>query len=137
MKHKTKWNNPFVKNTLLHDMQNIKALLLDLEKPITIVSDGGVHNYQGTFGLVISEGVRPLVKNKGKLYNVDFFESSFRSEIYAMLVALLTLEGICKDFGDIKDAQRTIHLYSDNKRVVQRIHNRRRKDSQSTSRFRR
>jgi hypothetical protein len=98
MKHKKKRDNQFIKNTFIKDMQRLEDLLFNSETPIIIVSDGGVHNYEGTFGLTISDGVRLFANNKGKLYSVDFFESSFRSEIYAMLAGLLTLEAICKEF---------------------------------------
>jgi hypothetical protein len=73
MIHRDKWNNDFIKNTVIKDMQRTKDLLNNPETPIIIVSDGGVYNYEGTFGLVISDGARPIVQNKGKLYSVDFF----------------------------------------------------------------
>jgi hypothetical protein len=110
---------------VIHDIQKVKTFLFDSAKSIIIVSDRGVHNYEDTFGLVLSDGANPIVKNNGKLYSVDFFESLFRSELYAMLACLLMLEAICKEYGDLKGNQRTIHLYSDNKRVVQRLYNRR------------
>jgi hypothetical protein len=126
MKTKVKWTNHFTDNTIIKDVQKTKDLLTSTTSPIIIVSDGGVHNYEGTFGVVISDGIYPIVHNNGKLYSVDFFESSFRSELYAMLAGLLTLEALCNEFGAICNTQRHIRLFSDNKRVVQRISNRRR-----------
>jgi hypothetical protein len=32
---------------------------------IYIVADGGFYNYEGTFGVVISDGHNPLIKNYG------------------------------------------------------------------------
>jgi hypothetical protein len=66
--------------------------------PIYIISDGGVFNYEGTFGVIISDGSLPIASNNGKLYSVDFVESSFRSEMYSMLAGILSLVYINKKY---------------------------------------
>jgi hypothetical protein len=121
MKNQVKWNNHFIENTIVTDVQKIKELLTNSEAPIIIISNGGVFNYEGTFGLVISDDTSPIAQSNGKLYSVDFFESSFRSELYELLAGLLTLESICLEYGDIMGDQRNIHFFSDNKRVVQKV----------------
>jgi hypothetical protein len=126
LKHNETWNSDFIKHTVIKNVRSLKELIVNSTTPIIIVSDGGVHNYDGTFGQVISDRVRQLVHNKGKLYTVDFFESSFRSVIYAMSAGLHTLEAICQEIGEISGNRRCIKLFSDNNRVIQRMHNRRR-----------
>jgi hypothetical protein len=112
MKNKAKWNNHFIENTVITDVQQLKELLKNPETPIIIVSDGGVINYEGTFGLVISNGTNPIAKNNGKLYSVDFFESSFRSKLYALLAGLITFESIGFEYGDLLADQRAIQSSS-------------------------
>jgi ribonuclease HI len=91
---------------------------------IYIVSDGGVYNYEGTYGVVISDGTNPLIKNYGKLYSVDFCESSYRSELYAMLAGIITLQAVSKEYGEISGDNTTVHLVTDNKALVRKINNR-------------
>jgi hypothetical protein len=59
---------------------------------IYIASDGGVHNYEGTFGVVLSDGISSFAQNSGKFYSVDFCASSYRSELYAMLAEVLSFK---------------------------------------------
>ena len=84
---------------------------------IVIVSDGGVHEYQGTFGVVISNGTEQLATNHGKIYSVDFMASPYRSELYSMLAGIMTLHTIMQ--GDISNKE--IILYSDCKELVKKI----------------
>jgi hypothetical protein len=91
---------------------------------IYIVSDGGVYNYEVTYGVVISDGNNPLMKNYGKLYSLDFCESSYRSESYAMLAGIITLQAVSKEYGELSGDNIAVHLVSDNKLLVRKINNR-------------
>ena len=42
-----------------------------------IITDGGVSDLNGIFGLVITDGNHPMIKNKGKIYSVDYLESPY------------------------------------------------------------
>jgi hypothetical protein len=46
-------------------------------KDITIVSDGGIHNYHSKFGFVIATKSTMVAKNKGQIYSIEFHESSY------------------------------------------------------------
>jgi hypothetical protein len=118
------WTDPFLENSIITDIQKTKDLLAQVDSNIYIVSDGGVHNYEGTFGVVISDGTNPLIKNYGKLYSLDFYESSYRSELYSMLAGILTLQAASKEYGELSSNNIIVHLLSDNKALVRKINNR-------------
>jgi ribonuclease HI len=97
-------------------------MLSNEEGTTYIVSDGGVYNYEGTYGLVISNGDTIVAQNNGKMYSVDFYESSYRSELYAMLAGLLTFKAINDEYGMHQEKIKNIQLISDNnKRLVQKV----------------
>jgi hypothetical protein len=93
------WQDSFTANTIINDASKIREMLLNEEGTIYIVSDGGVYNYEATYGLVISNGDTIVAQNNGKMYSVDFYESSYRSELYAMLAGLLTFKAINDEYG--------------------------------------
>jgi hypothetical protein len=75
------WTNNFIENIRVTDGSKLKQLFSQEEEiKVYIASDGGVHNYEGTFGVVLSDGNSPFVQNNGKFYSVDFYESSYRSD---------------------------------------------------------
>jgi ribonuclease HI len=118
------WTDPFLENTIITDTQKTTDLMSQDDSKIYIVSDGGVYNYEGTFGVVISDGTYPLIKNYGKLYSIDFCESSYRSELYAMLAGIITLQAVSKEYGALSGNNTAVHLVSDNKTLVKKIKNR-------------
>jgi ribonuclease HI len=73
---------------------------------------------------VISDGNTPLANNNGKFYSVDFCESSFRSELYAMLAGILTFKSLCLHYKALPTATITIKMVSDCKTLVHKINNR-------------
>jgi hypothetical protein len=55
---------------------NVKPLEAPEEQEeIQIVSDGGVHELQGSFGVVITKENETITTNKRKLYSTDFHQS--------------------------------------------------------------
>ena len=88
-----------------------------------IVSDGGVSDLKGSSGIVISDGMSILASNKGKIYSVDYLESPFRSEMYGLLSGLVTFQAMMAT--SINNNEVILHIYSDNKPVIKRIHERR------------
>ena len=84
---------------------------------IIIVSYGGVHEYQGNFGGVISNGTEHVATNYGKIYSVEFMASPYRSELYSMLAGIMTLKYITQN--DISNKE--IILYSDCKALVKKV----------------
>jgi ribonuclease HI len=118
------WTDPFLDHTIIADTQKTIELMSKMDSNIYIVSDGGVYNYDGTFGVVISDGTNPLIKNHGKLYSLDFCESSYRSELYAMLAGVLTLQAVSNEYGELSGNHVKVHLLSDNKALVRKISNR-------------
>jgi hypothetical protein len=72
--------------------RNTSEALYKSDKDIYITSDGGVHDGQGTFGVVISDQASLVIVNFGKLYSPPLYESSYCSEAYGMLAGLKTLQ---------------------------------------------
>ena len=99
------------------DPESIEELNFD------IITDGGVSDLNGIFGLVITDGNHPMIKNKGKIYSVDYLESPYRSEMYGVLAGLVTFQSI---FHQVLNNQVVnINIYCDNKAVIKRIKDRR------------
>jgi hypothetical protein len=65
----------------------LSNLLKSKKSTLHIISDGGLYDDRGTFGVVILDGTKVLAENKGQIYSVDFHQSLFRSEMHAMLAA--------------------------------------------------
>jgi hypothetical protein len=124
MKHQPAWEDPFIENTTVSDKTNIHKLFSQDEFIVLIASDGGAYNHEGTFGMVISDGNALLAHNNGKFYSVDFCESSFRSELYAMLAGILTLKSLCIHYKALHTAKITIKMVSDCKTLINNINNR-------------
>lgn len=75
-----------------------------------------MHNYEGTFGVVISDGI---------WYIVNSIKSSYQSEMYSMLAGIMTLCQIHKKYQINNTNSRMLYLYSDNKTLIQKVNNRR------------
>ena len=122
---KIDWQTSMLTNLQVIQDDRIHIVAQDDASPIYIISDGGVHNYEGIFGVMISDGLSPIASNKGKLYSVDFFETSYRSEMYSMLAGIMSLHYLHKQYHfNTKNSQR-LHLFSDNKTLVHKVNNRR------------
>jgi hypothetical protein len=91
----------------------------------TAVSDGGVHNYESNFGVVIADQHKVITTNMGKLYSIDFYESSHRSEMYGVLSALATIKHLISEFDISIPPGKQFQLYCDNRSVVDKISYRR------------
>jgi ribonuclease HI len=83
-----------------------------------------VHNYQGNFGVVIAYKGTPLSVNYGKLYSIEFYKSSYRSELYGILAGLTTLNYLITALQLQLPARKNLFLYCDNKLVVNKISSR-------------
>ena len=118
------WSDPMTTNLNIINEDRVKAIAQDDSVPLYIISDGGVHNYEGNFGVIISDGSSPIASTNGKLYSVDFFESSFRSEMYSMLAGIMSLRQIHKTYNIHNANPRKLYLYSDNKPLIKKVNNR-------------
>jgi ribonuclease HI len=106
------------------DNTHFQSVIQDPFSKITIVSDGGVYNYQGNFGVIMACKGHPLMINYGKLYSIEFYESSFRSELYGVLAGLVTFNYICKELQVVVPEGKEVNLFCDNKSVVNKISSR-------------
>ena len=92
---------------------------------IVMATDGGVDGTSGTFGISISNSMIDVATNKGKLYAQQFYQSSFRSELYAVLAGLVSIE-VFQEYFEINTSMiKTIIILCDNKTAVDRIRQRR------------
>jgi ribonuclease HI len=124
MKAQPHWTKNFIKNTVVTDETKFKNVFSQSEFTVYIASDGGVHNYEGTYGIILSDGVSPFAQNHGKFHIVDFCESSYRSELYAMLSGILSFKSLCKLAEVLPSAKVTLKLVSDSRTLVNKVNNR-------------
>jgi hypothetical protein len=115
------WQNIIVQHTELCDQELLQLVVEDATSDITIVSDGGVHNYHGNFGLVIAHKSTSLAVNYGQLYSIEFYESSYRSELYGVLSGLVTFHHLVTTLKLQLPAKKKLLLYCDNKSVVNKL----------------
>jgi hypothetical protein len=104
--------------------------LIDLytsEKEIQVTTDGGVHKGNGTFGVIVSNKANPVVLNHGKLYSPKLYESSYRSEASGVLAGIITLQHPLEALNIQLPKGKTIIIHCDNKSVIKRIEERRKK----------
>jgi hypothetical protein len=94
-----KWRQEILKNLIIEDEHELKTSLSDPVSTVNIVSDGGVHNYQSNYGVVIAIKSYSLATNMGKIYSVTFHESSYRAELYGMLAAVTPLRYIVEAYS--------------------------------------
>ena len=79
---------------------------------------------------MLSDGINSFATNKGKMYSVDYLESPFRSEMYALLAGLISFQSIIDIQNNINS---TITIYSDNKKLIERLRQRRSKQKDCES----
>jgi ribonuclease HI len=91
---------------------------LDPKGEVNIVSDGGVHDYNSNYGVVIASKSNIVATNKGKIYSVPFHESSYRSEMFGMLAATVSLHNIIEHNKLTMAPNKQLYFYCDNKSVV-------------------
>jgi hypothetical protein len=57
------WSQTMTRNLSVHNEEIWNKLLFSKESNVHIISDGGLYDYRGTFGVVISDGSNVLVDN--------------------------------------------------------------------------
>ena len=100
----------------------VEQIRQDASRPFVIVSDGGVSDHRGTYGVVLSDGINAFATNKGKMYSVNYLESPFRSEMYALLAGIISFQSI---IDTASNSTSSLTLYSDNKKLIERLCQRR------------
>jgi hypothetical protein len=102
----------------------LRLEIADKDKTLYIVSDGGVYNCQSNFGAVIAASLSPLAHTYGKIYSIDFYESSYWSELYGMLAGVVMLQHILQTESLTLLEEKKIQIYCDNRSVVNKINER-------------
>jgi ribonuclease HI len=116
-----KWSNEILHHLIIEDMPTLQQALLDPKGKVNIVSDGGVHDYNSNYGVVIAFKSSIVATNKGKIYSVPFHESSYRSEMFGMLAATVSLRYIIEHHKMTMAPNKQLYFYCDNKSVVKLI----------------
>jgi hypothetical protein len=124
LKDKLQWMDCFIENIKITDRAKLLHLFLQQEFTIYIASDGGVYNYERTFGVIIYNGISSIAQNNGKIYSVDFCESSYRSELFAMLAGVLSFKLLCSYTERQSGDKITVKIVSDCRTLVNKINNR-------------
>jgi hypothetical protein len=81
-----------------------------------IVTDGGTYEYNGTYGVIITHEETMIATNYRKLYSPEFYESSYWSEIYALLSGIVSFRYVMS--GDNQTVERVVNIYCDNKSLI-------------------
>jgi hypothetical protein len=120
-KDASKWGCNILRHFKILDITKLRSSLENKNIETNIASDGGVHNYQSIFGLVITSKSDVVATNKGKIYSIKFHESFYCSELFGILAALVSLRHIISSYNMTIPRQKDIFLYCDNKSVVPTI----------------
>jgi ribonuclease HI len=86
--------------------------------------DGGVHDYNSNFGMVIAVTSKIVATNKGKIYSVAFHESSYRSEMLEVLATIVSLQYIIKKHKMEVANNKHLKFYCDNSSVIKLLDDR-------------
>jgi hypothetical protein len=71
-----KWQQMILKSLHIFNINNICQSIAHRDSTICIVSDGGVHNYQSNYGVVIAaQCSQQLARAMGKIYSITFHDS--------------------------------------------------------------
>jgi hypothetical protein len=106
------------------DERALKKVLKEKEAIIHVITNGGVHKYRGTFGVVLYDGKSILVRNRGQIYSVDFHQSAYRSKLYAMLAGLGTFRHTMAELRSSITTSLKIRVHVDNMTVIKTIQHR-------------
>jgi hypothetical protein len=120
----TQWHRDILQNLQVEDLDILQYALSNQKTEINVVSDGGVHNYQSNYRVIIAAKSATIATNKNNIYSVDFHESSYRSELYGMLAAVVVFTHLIKENGMSIPRPKQIFFYCDNKLVVKTLKSR-------------
>jgi hypothetical protein len=118
-----KWRHELLRNLLIDDMTMLQKALEEKAMTMNIVSDGGVHDYNGNFGMVKAVKSKIVATNKGKMYSIAFHESSYRSELFGVLARINKIHH--SETQVEGSEQQTTKLFCNNKSVVKLLNERR------------
>jgi hypothetical protein len=120
-KTENKWRHDILGNIIVEDETELRRVMADPISVLNIVSDGGVHTYQSNYGLVIAQKLYSLATNMGKIYSMPFHKSSYRSEMFGMLAAVVSVRHILETFNITMPPKKKLCFHCDNKSVVKTI----------------
>jgi ribonuclease HI len=113
-----KWQHTILKNLHIFNISNIRQSLEDADSAIYIASDGGVHNYQSNYGVVIAQGAQQLARAMGKIYSITFHESSYIAELYGLLAGTVIIQHIIQKYSIKLPISKKLDFYCDNKSAI-------------------
>jgi Reverse transcriptase (RNA-dependent DNA polymerase) len=118
------WKANMLHHLKIVDEAAIIKMFNQVEPPLFIVSDGGVHSYQSNFGVILAEGTLPLATSMGKIYSVELYESSHRSEMYGMLAGIIVLKHLITYLSLNIPEDKKLQFFCDNRSVVRKVNDR-------------
>lgn len=119
-----KWKEVMLKHMMVIDEAFLNKLLYESDDNIIITTDGWVHDYNGTFGQVISNCTNPIVTNKGQIYSVNCLQSAYRCELYGILSGIITFTDLVQQ-QDQQISNKHIIIMTDNKSIIRLLKKRR------------
>jgi hypothetical protein len=88
----SQWSTEILRNLIIEDKQELRNSLTDPISRVNIVSDGGIHNYQSNYGLVLAIKSYSLATNMRKKY-IGFPSTNhyLAQNLFGMLAPVKTL----------------------------------------------
>ena len=118
--HLDPWEQNLAKHTPDHEDHHLITSQLNNDSKIIIVSDGGMADGYGSYGWTIAVNNTQIL-GRGEAQGHRDLMQSFRAEGYGMLAALRYLLHMCTFEKTWPQTNKTIHTYSDNLGLIQRL----------------
>ena len=115
------WSHDLLFNYTMDNVIKLQTNLQDPSNSLTMVSDGGLKNGQGTYGVVIADPTSILIQNNGIAHGHPDINSSFRAESYGMLCGSHTIKSIVTYHKLSITPNKKLQIFSDNLGLITRI----------------
>lgn len=119
----TDWQRHLIQHYRIHDIQLFTDTILSSNKhtPMIIVSDGGLKDNIGSFGVAMGTTTQEICSIEGPVSGNNEAFTSFRSEAYGMLAGMTFLHLFLQSHQVAVPALCTIYAYCDNLALVKVI----------------
>jgi hypothetical protein len=115
------WQRDLLKHFRIHDLEHLISSIENPLETIFIVTDGGMSDGKGSFGVSVGTATLELYSAEGPAPGYVELMTSFRSEGYGMLAGLQFLRILLHTYTIIIPNDRKFHLHCDNLALINGI----------------
>lgn len=116
-----RWKKISLQHFYIHDVLEFTNTLQNTDTKFYLVSDGGLHEGKGSFGVSMGNCHNDLVNIEGPAPGNSILMTSLRSEAYGFLAGITFLNMFIQTYHVTIPTNRIIHCYSDNLGLVKWI----------------